>query len=134
MYVMATMKAIQVPRAGADFELVEREVPEPRAGQVRIRVRACGVCHSDSVTKDGLFPGISYPRVPGHEIAGVIDEVGPGVKAWKAGQRVGVGWHGGHDGTCLQCRRGDFATCVNALVCGFNYDGGYQEFLVAPLE
>jgi D-arabinose 1-dehydrogenase-like Zn-dependent alcohol dehydrogenase len=131
---MAKMKAVQVPKAGADFELVEREIPEPGAGQVRIRVRACGVCHSDSVTKDGLFPGISYPRVPGHEIAGVIDQVGPGVKAWKVGQRVGVGWHGGHDGTCLQCRRGDFATCVNALVCGFNYDGGYQEFLVAPLE
>ena len=131
---MARMKAVQVPKPGADFELVEREIPEPGPGQVRIRVQACGVCHSDVITKDGLFPGISYPRVPGHEIAGVIDEVGAGVKNWKKGERVGVGWHGGQDGTCLACRRGDFANCASAIVCGISYDGGYQEFMVAPVE
>jgi len=131
---MAKMKAVQVPKPGADFEVVEREVPQPELGQVRIRVLACGVCHSDVITKDGVFPGISYPRVPGHEVAGVIDEVGAGVKAWKKGERVGVGWHGGQDGTCLACRRGDFLNCVNAKVCGISYDGGYQEFMVAPVE
>ena len=131
---MAKMKAVQVPKAGADFELVEREIPEPGARQVRIRVQACGVCHSDVVTKEGLFPGISYPRVPGHEVAGVIDKVGTGVTNWKTGERVGVGWHGGQDGTCLACRRGDFINCANALVCGVSYDGGYQEFMVAPVE
>jgi D-arabinose 1-dehydrogenase-like Zn-dependent alcohol dehydrogenase len=131
---MAKMKAVQVPKAGADFEIVEREIPEPGARQVRIRVQACGVCHSDVFTKEGLWPGISYPRVPGHEIAGVIDAVGSGVKDWKKGERVGVGWHGGQDGTCLQCRRGDFINCVNAQVCGIHYDGGYAEFMVAPME
>jgi D-arabinose 1-dehydrogenase-like Zn-dependent alcohol dehydrogenase len=131
---MAKMKAVQVPKAGADFEIVEREIPEPGPGQVRIRVQACGVCHSDVVTKDGLFPGISYPRVPGHEVAGVIDAVGAGVREWKKGQRVGVGWHGGQDGTCLACRRGDFVNCVNLQICGISYDGGYQEFMVAPVE
>jgi len=131
---MAKMKAVQVPKAGADFQVVEREIPEPGAGQVRIRVQACGVCHSDFVTKEGIFPGISYPRVPGHEVAGVIDKLGPGVTSWKTGERVGVGWHGGQDGTCLECRRGDFINCVNALVCGVSYDGGYQEFMVAPVE
>jgi D-arabinose 1-dehydrogenase-like Zn-dependent alcohol dehydrogenase len=131
---MAKMKAVQVPKPGADFEVVEREIPEPGPGQVRIRVQACGVCHSDVFTKDGLFPGISYPRVPGHEIAGVIDAVGPGVKNWKKGERVGVGWHGGQDGTCAACRRGDFVNCVNAKVCGITYDGGYQEYMVAPVE
>lgn len=131
---MAKMKAVQVPGPGADFELVEREIPEPGAGQVRIRVEACGVCHSDVITKEGILPGISYPRVPGHEVAGVIDEVGPGVSAWKKGERVGVGWHGGQDGTCLACRRGDFINCVNAQICGISYDGGYQEFMVAPVE
>lgn len=131
---MAKMKAVQVPKAGADFELVEREIPEPGSGQVRIRVQACGVCHSDVFTKDGLFPGISYPRVPGHEIAGVIDEVGSGVTQWKKGERVGVGWYGGQDGTCLACRRGDFVNCANGKVCGISYDGGYQEFMVAPVE
>jgi D-arabinose 1-dehydrogenase-like Zn-dependent alcohol dehydrogenase len=128
------MKAVQVPKAGADFEIVEREIPNPGAGQVRIRVLACGVCHSDSVTKDGLFPGIVYPRVPGHEVAGVIDALGSGVSTWKKGQRVGVGWHGGQDGTCLACRRGDFINCPNAKVCGISYDGGYQEYMVAPVE
>ena len=131
---MAKMKAVQVPKAGGDFEIVERDIPEPGAGQVRIRVQACGVCHSDVVTKDGIVPGIQYPRVPGHEVAGVIDAVGAGVKAWKKGERVGVGWHGGQDGTCLACRRGDFVNCVNGLVCGVSYDGGYQEYMVAPIE
>src|SRR5215813_136484 len=128
------MKVVQVPKPGADFELVEREIPQPRAGHVRIRVQACGVCHSDVVTKDGLFPGMSYPRVPGHEVVGVIDEVGPGVRDWKKGQRVGIGWHGGQDGTCLACRRGDVINCANVKVCGVSYDGGYQEFMVAPVE
>jgi D-arabinose 1-dehydrogenase-like Zn-dependent alcohol dehydrogenase len=131
---MTKMKAVQVPKAGADFEIVEREIPQPGAGHVRIRVQACGICHSDVITKEGLFPGISYPRVPGHEVAGVIDELGAGVKEWKRGQRVGVGWHGGQDGTCLACRRGDFVNCANAKVCGISYDGGYQEYMVAPVE
>jgi D-arabinose 1-dehydrogenase-like Zn-dependent alcohol dehydrogenase len=128
------MKAVLVPKAGEDFQIVERDIPQPAAGQVRIRVQACGVCHSDVVTKDGLFPGINYPRVPGHEIAGVIDEVGAGVGQWKKGQRVGVGWHGGQDGTCIACRRGDFGVCLNLKVCGISYDGGYQEYMVAPVE
>jgi D-arabinose 1-dehydrogenase-like Zn-dependent alcohol dehydrogenase len=131
---MPKMKAVQVPAAGGELEVVEREIPEPGPGQVRIRVQACGVCHSDSVTKEGLFPGISYPRVPGHEIAGTIDQLGSGVKGWSKGDRVGVGWHGGQDGTCLACRRGDFVNCVSGLVCGISYDGGYQEFMVAPVE
>ncbi len=131
---MAKMKAVQVPKPGADFEVVERDIPEPGPRQVRIRVQACGVCHSDVITKDGLFPGISYPRVPGHEIAGVIDKVGANVKEWNKGERVGVGWHGGQDGTCLACRRGDFANCASTIVCGISYDGGYQEFMVAPVE
>src|SRR5271157_3670196 len=128
------MKAVQVPKPGADFEIVEREIPQPGSGHVRIRVQACGVCHSDVITKEGLFPGISYPRVPGHEVAGVIDEVGAGVSGWKKGERVGVGWHGGQDGTCLACRRGDFVNCANVKICGISYDGGYQEFMVAPVE
>ena len=131
---MAKMKAVLVPKAGADFEIVEREIPQPGAGQVRIRVQACGVCHSDVITKDGLFPWIAYPRVPGHEIAGVIDEVGAGVTQWTKGQGVGVGWHGGQDGTCLACRRGDFVNCANVKICGISYDGGYAEYMVAPVE
>jgi D-arabinose 1-dehydrogenase-like Zn-dependent alcohol dehydrogenase len=131
---MKKMKTVQVPKAGADFEVVEREIPEPGLGHVRIRVQACGICHSDVITKEGSFPGISYPRVPGHEVAGVIDEVGAGVKDWKKGERVGVGWHGGQDGTCPACRRGDFINCANVKVCGISYDGGYQEFMVAPVE
>lgn len=130
---MPSMKAVQVSKPGGDFELVEREIPKPGPGQVRIRVQACGVCHSDAFTKDGS-PGISYPRVPGHEIAGVIDEVGPGVVGWRKPDRVGVGWHGGQDGTCPACRRGDFANCASGIVCGISYDGGYQEFMVAPVE
>jgi D-arabinose 1-dehydrogenase-like Zn-dependent alcohol dehydrogenase len=128
------MMVVQVPKPGADFQIVEREIPDPAAGQVRIKVQACGVCHSDVVTKDGLFPGIEYPRVPGHEVAGVVDEVGPGVTAWKKGQRVGVGWHGGHDGTCRECRRGDFRNCRNEKIAGISYDGGYQQYMVAPQE
>jgi len=131
---VAVMRTAQVPKPGADFELVEREIPKPGPGQVRIQVKACGVCHSDVLTKDGLWPGIQFPRVPGHEVAGVIDELGAGVSAWRKGQRVGVGWHGGQDGTCRQCRRGDFRNCENVKVCGISYDGGYQEYMVAPME
>jgi D-arabinose 1-dehydrogenase-like Zn-dependent alcohol dehydrogenase len=129
---IAPMKAAQVPKPGADFEIVEREIPNPGAGQVRVKVQACGVCHSDSFTKEGQWPGIQYPRVPGHEIAGIVDELGAGVTEWKKGQRVGVGWHGGHDETCLYCRRGDFRNCVNMQVPGISYDGGYQQYMVAP--
>ena len=128
------MKVAQVSSPGADFEIVERDIPAPDAGYVRIKVQACGVCHSDVLTKEGLWPGIQYPRVPGHEVAGVIDEVGDGVTAWKAGQRVGVGWHGGQDNTCRECRRGDFRNCRNLKVCGISYDGGYQQYMVAPVE
>jgi len=131
---MPKMKAVQVPKAGGDLEVVERDTPEAGPGQVRIRVQACGVCHSDVITKEGLFPGISYPRVPGHEVAGTIDEVGPGVKGWSKGDRAGVGWHGGQDGTCIACRRGDFVNCENGLVSGVSYDGGYQEYMIAPVE
>jgi D-arabinose 1-dehydrogenase-like Zn-dependent alcohol dehydrogenase len=130
----ALMEVAQIPKPGADFQIVEREIPKPGAGQVRIKVQACGVCHSDELTKDGVWPGIQYPRVPGHEIAGVIDEVGAGVSAWKEGQRVGVGWHGGQDGTCLACRRGDFRNCRNLKIPGISYDGGYQQYMVAPVE
>jgi D-arabinose 1-dehydrogenase-like Zn-dependent alcohol dehydrogenase len=131
---IAPMKVAQVPKPGADFEIVQREIPSPGAGEVRINVQACGICHSDVLTKDGSWPGIQYPRVPGHEVAGLIDEVGAGVSEWRKGQRVGVGWHGGHDGTCLACRRGDFRNCQNLKVPGISYDGGYQQFMVAPVE
>src|SRR5437867_1979109 len=131
---MARMKAAQVPKAGADFQIVERDIPEPGPGQVRIRVQSCGVCHSDALAKEGGWPGLVYPRVPGHEVAGVIDEAGAGVTQWTKGQRVGVGWHGGQDGTCLACRRGDFVNCANLKVTGFSYDGGYAEYMIAPIE
>lgn len=131
---MAKMKAAHIPKAGAEFEIVEREIPDPGPGQVRIRVQACGVCRSDVLVKEGGWPGLVYPRVPGHEVAGVIDEAGPGVTQWTKGQRVGVGWHGGQDGTCLACRRGDFVNCANLKVTGLSYDGGYQEYMVAPVE
>ena len=131
---IAPMKAAQVPKGGADFQIVEREIPKPGVGQVRIKVQACGVCHSDAFTKEGQWPGIQYPRVPGHEVAGIIDELGDGVSEWEKGQRAGVGWHGGHDGTCLQCRRGDFGNCRNLKVPGISYDGGYEEYMVAPVE
>jgi D-arabinose 1-dehydrogenase-like Zn-dependent alcohol dehydrogenase len=131
---IAPMKVAQIPKAGADFQVVEREIPMPDAGHVRIKVQACGVCHSDVLTKEGAWPGIQYPRVPGHEVAGIIDEPGAGVSEWKPGQRVGVGWHGGQDGTCLSCRRGDFRNCRNLKIAGISYDGGYQQYMVAPVE
>jgi D-arabinose 1-dehydrogenase-like Zn-dependent alcohol dehydrogenase len=131
---VASMKVAQIPKPGGDFQIVEREIAEPRAGEVRIKVQACGVCHSDLFTKEGAWPGIQYPRVPGHEVAGIIDEVGARVSEWKKGQRVGVGWHGGQDGTCLQCRRGDFRNCLNLKIPGISYDGGYQQYMVAPVE
>jgi D-arabinose 1-dehydrogenase-like Zn-dependent alcohol dehydrogenase len=133
-FAIAPMKAAQIPKAGADFQIVEREIPKPDAGQVLIKVQACGVCHSDVLTKEGAWPGIQYPRVPGHEVAGVIDELGVGVSGWKKGQRVGVGWHGGQDNTCRSCRRGDFRNCRNLKIPGISYDGGYQQYMVAPVE
>jgi len=131
---IGTMKAAQISKPGTEFEIVERGIPEPGAGQVRIKVQACGVCHSDVFTKEGLWPGIQYPRVPGHEVVGVIDGLGAGVSGWKKGQRAGVGWHGGHDNTCRACRRGDFRNCQNLQVPGISYDGGYQQYMVAPVE
>src|SRR5881227_1488603 len=128
------MKAAQISKPGGDWELVEREISEPGAGQVRVKVEACGICHSDVLVKEGLWPGIQYPRVPGHEVAGHVDAVGSGVTQWKKGQRVGVGWHGGQDGTCLACRRGDFVNCANLKVTGFSYDGGYHEYMLASVE
>jgi len=128
------MKVAQVPKAGADFEVVERVIPTPGVGQVRIKVEACGVCHSDVLTKEGTWPCIQYPRVPGHEVAGIVDELGAGVAEWNIGQRVGVGWHGGQDNTCAACRRGDFRNCRNLKIAGISYDGGYQQFMVAPVE
>jgi D-arabinose 1-dehydrogenase-like Zn-dependent alcohol dehydrogenase len=128
------MKAAQISKPGAGFQVVEREIPKPGAGEVRIKVQACGVCHSDVLTVEGGFPWIQYPRVPGHEVAGIVDEVGAGVSAWKKGQRVGVGWHGGHDNTCRECRRGDFRNCQNVKIAGISYDGGYQQYMLAPVE
>ena len=130
---MPKMRAVQVPKAGGELEMVEREIPEPRPGTVRVKVQACGICHSDSVTVEGLFPGIEYPRVPGHEVVGVVDKVGDGVKGWKVGDRVGIGWHGGQCGYCHNCQRGDFFACLNEhLTTGVTFDGGYAEYLVAP--
>lgn len=130
---MSRMRVVQVSHPNGPFEPVEREIPEPGAGSVRIKVEACGICHSDSFTKEGIFPGIQYPRVPGHEIAGIIDAVGTGVAGWTPGQRVGVGWHGGHCGYCDSCRRGDFVTCqIAAQVPGITYDGGYADYIIAP--
>lgn len=131
---MPKMKIAVVPKPGADFELQERDIPTPGDGQVRIKVQACGICFSDHIVKDNLLPGIVYPRSPGHEVAGIIDEVGPRVTSWKKGQRVGIGWHGGHDFTCLQCRRGDFVNCANEKLTGITYDGGYAEYMLAPWE
>jgi D-arabinose 1-dehydrogenase-like Zn-dependent alcohol dehydrogenase len=130
----APMKVAQISKPGADFEVVERDIPKPGPLQVRIQVQACGICHSDSLVKEGGWPGIEYPRIPGHEIAGIIDELGAGVSGWKQGQRVGVGWHGGQDGTCLYCRRGDFRNCRNLKIPGISYDGGYQQYMLAPVE
>src|SRR5213596_543862 len=126
------MKAAQISKAGGDWELVERDIPEPDPGQVRLKAEACGICHSDALVKDGIWPGLQYPRVPGHEIAGRIDGLGDNVTTWQKGQRVGVGWHGGHCFVCEQCRRGDFAMCVNRKVTGIDFDGGYAEYMIAP--
>jgi D-arabinose 1-dehydrogenase-like Zn-dependent alcohol dehydrogenase len=131
---MPTMRAVQVPTKGAAFELVERELPQPGRGEVRVKVQACGVCHSDSIAKEGLFPNVPYPIVPGHEIAGVVDAVGEGVIGWSVGMRVGVGWFGGHCGRCEPCRRGDLVDCRNLRIPGINYDGGYAEAMVAPAD
>ena len=130
---MTKMRAAQVSRPGGPFEIVEREIPQPAAGQVRIKVQACGVCHSDSMVKEGLWPGLQYPRVPGHEVIGTVDAVGSGVPQWKIGQRVGVGWHGGNCGYCDSCRRGEFFACTVALqFTGISFDGGYADYMVAP--
>lgn len=131
---MAKMRAVQVPRPGGPFEIVERDIPEPARGSVRVKVEACGICHSDSLVKEGHWPGIQYPRVPGHEVAGVIDAVGSEVSTWQVGEHVGVGWYGGHDGTCERCRRGDFLTCVNGLISGISFDGGYADYMIAPAQ
>ena len=131
---MPRMKVAQVAKPNAGLELVERDVPEPKSGQVRIKVQACGVCHSDMFTVIGAFPGIHYPRVPGHEVVGIIDALGAQVPDWKKGTRVGVGWHGGHCGHCPSCRRGDFITCVYGQIPGISYDGGYAEYMIAPFE
>ena len=128
---MARMKTMQIGKPGADFELVERVVPEPGAGEVRIKVEACGVCHSDVFVKEGVLPDIDYPRVPGHEVAGRIDKLGPGVTQWQEGARVGVGWHGGHCFTCAPCRAGDFVNCENGVITAISRDGGYAEFMLA---
>src|SRR6476619_19185 len=126
------MKAAQISKPGGNWELVERSTPEPDHGQVRVKVEACGICHSDSLVKDGVWPGLQYPRVPGHEIAGRVDAVGDEVTSWAVGQRVGVGWHGGHCFVCEQCRRGDFAMCVNRKVTGIDFDGGYATHVIVP--
>jgi D-arabinose 1-dehydrogenase-like Zn-dependent alcohol dehydrogenase len=127
------MKAAQISKGGGDWELVERDIPEPGVGEVRVKVEACGICHSDVLVKDGLLPGLQYPRVPGHEIAGRIDAVGNNVTSWSTGQRVGIGWHGGHCFVCEQCRRGDFAMCINRKVTGITFDGGYAEYIVVSM-
>src|ERR1700757_3824075 len=131
---MSKMKVVIVRTPKERFEFIERDIPEPGPGQVRMRVQACGICHSDELTKEGKWPGIQYPRVPGHEVAGLIDELGPNVSRWKKGERAGVGWHGGHDGTCVSCRRGDFRNCRNLKIAGISYDGGYQQYMVAPVQ
>jgi D-arabinose 1-dehydrogenase-like Zn-dependent alcohol dehydrogenase len=131
---MARMKVAQVSKAGGPFEIVERDIPQPGPGQVRLKVEACGICHSDMYVKNGLWPGLQYPRVPGHEVSGRIDAVGSGVTQWKPGQRVGVGWHGGHCFVCENCRRGDFILCQNGKVTGISFDGGYGEHMIVPAE
>jgi D-arabinose 1-dehydrogenase-like Zn-dependent alcohol dehydrogenase len=131
---MAKMRAAQIAKAGGKFEVVERDIPEPGPGQVRIKVEACGVCHSDLFVKSGGFPGLVLPRVPGHEIAGRVDRIGAGVTMWKEGERVGVGWHGGHCFQCTPCRKGLFINCEKARITGISYDGGYAEYVVVPFE
>ena len=129
---MATMRVVQVSRPNGPFEIVERQIPQPGAGSVRIKVQACGICRSDSLIKEGAFPGIQYPRVPGHEVSGIVDAVGTGVAGYAPGQRVGVGWHGGYCGHCEHCRRGNFFACVTGQVTGLTFDGGYAEYMIAP--
>ncbi len=131
---MPRMKVVQVAKPNSELELVERDIPDPKPRHVRIKVQACGICHSDMFTVAGAFPGIQYPRVPGHEVVGIIDAVGAEVPEWKTGMRVGVGWHGGHCGHCASCRRGDFITCTTAQIPGISYDGGYAEYMLAPFE
>lgn len=131
---VATFMAAQISKPHGGFEIVKHPVPDPGPGQVRIKVQACGVCGSDELTAEGSWPGIDYPRVPGHEVVGIVDQLGPDVSEWKMGQRVGVGWHGGHDGTCRSCRRGDFRNCENLKIPGISYDGGYEQFMIAPAE
>lgn len=131
---MPKMRALIVAKAGAPFQLVERDIPQPGPGEVRVRVEACGMCHSDVFVKSGHFPGLTLPRIPGHEIAGRVDAVGSGVTQWKAGQRVGIGWYGGHCGQCDGCRRGDFVNCANGKITGISFDGGYAEYTVAPAQ
>lgn len=129
---MSTMKAMQVAEAGGSFELVEKEIPTPGPREVLIKVQACGICHSDAMVKDGLMPGIQYPRTPGHEVVGTVEKTGEDIRNWTEGQRVGVGWHGGHCYTCEACRNGDFINCENGQVTGIHFDGGYAEYLTAP--
>src|SRR5580658_5567315 len=131
---MSKMKAVQVGKPGGNFEIVERNIPEPARNQVRIKVEACGICHSDALVKEGQWPGIQYPRVPGHEIAGRIDAIGADVTLWKPGQRVGVGWHGGHCFQCDPCRSGDFMLCQFEKITAIHFDGGYAEYMLAPAE
>ncbi|HWX95185.1 MAG TPA: alcohol dehydrogenase [Terriglobales bacterium] len=131
---MTRMKVAQVSKAGGPFEIVERDIPSPGPGQVRIKVEACGICHSDALVKNAVYPGLQLPRVPGHEISGRIDAVGAGVAQWRPGQRVGVGWHGGHCFVCDACRRGDFILCQNEKITGISFDGGYGEYTIAPAE
>lgn len=129
-----TMKVAQITKPGSGFQIAEREIPKPGPGEVLIKVQACGVCHSDSLVAEGAWPGVQYPRIPGHEVVGIIAETGANVSEWKKGQRIGVGWHGGQDNTCSECRRGDFARCHNVKIAGISYDGGYQQYMVAPVE
>ena len=131
---MPSYRAVQVTAPKGSLELVERDLPEPGRGEARIRIQACGICHSDAFTVEGRFPGIEYPRVPGHEIAGVVDALGAESEPWRVGQRVGVGWYGGHCGHCDRCRRGDFVTCRQGRVPGISYDGGYAEYMIAPVQ
>lgn len=131
---MPKMRAVQISQAKGPFELIEKDIPNPTPGTVRIKIQACGICHSDSIIKEGLFPNLQYPKIPGHEIAGIIDAVGEGVTDWKVGQRVGVGWYGGHCNSCESCRRGDFILCSKGQIPGVSYDGGYAEYMIAPKE
>jgi alcohol dehydrogenase, propanol-preferring len=131
---MAKMRAVQVSKPNAPFEVVEREVPTPRPGEIRVKVEACGICHSDALPRGGAFPGLTLPRIPGHEVAGRVDAVGAQVTAWKAGDRVGIGWHGGHCFQCVPCRKGLFINCEKGKITGITLDGGYAEYMVAPAE